>query len=135
MIVFVVVPKLPGAGPRGTMAQRANVIRQCTAHVIKMNAQAQPLGAGESPVPYTLVRVPEIEVDVILPRGRVSTFALNSTRPYFVKEDQPAITEQDAQPRFARYPNELHSRAKQQEVVLASQFTSADPGVPTITPR
>ncbi len=35
-LVFGVYPKLPGSGIRGTMAERAHIIRQCTVMVVKM---------------------------------------------------------------------------------------------------
>lgn len=39
MLVFGVLLKIPGAVFRGSYAQRANFVRQCTEMVIKMNAR------------------------------------------------------------------------------------------------
>ncbi len=103
-MVFGIVPKIPGAGHRGTVAERANIIRECTAILLRMPARktmrdstqasnsastaecetVRRLPTGSTvPVfcekvgwqPYTMVRVVENDVDVILLSGKISTLA------------------------------------------------------------
>ena len=69
--------------------------------------------------PYTLVRARDMEVDVTLPSGKVSTFLLNMVRPFLERavenntgphraEDEE---KEDKEP--VREPYQLRSRAKQ----------------------
>lgn len=104
VLVFGVHLKIPGAGPRGSMAERANVIRECTHLVIEHRAKRmirdsirnrnQPDLAAQERVrtcrpgsqvlvyrekggwtPYRLVRVVDNEVHVVLPSGKISSFS------------------------------------------------------------
>ncbi len=127
MLVFGILPKIPGAGHRGSMAERANVVRQCTNLVVQMNAKrilrdsmrprnvpsviesekVRTAPPGSKVIvyrekggwtPYTLVRVRENEVDVILPSGKVSTFSLNSVRVF----NNPTIEEETSEGQQSR---------------------------------
>jgi len=120
-LVFGIYPKIPGAGHRGTMAQRANIIRECTAEVTKMKARRllrdstrsrnspnaaaiekiRSLPAGQEVlvfrepggwIPYTLVRVVRNSVDVILPSGKISSFPINVVRPFHKRTTEDAAS-------------------------------------------
>lgn len=111
MLVFSVLPKLPGAGHRGAIAERANIIREFTRKDIQMNAKrvvrdsirsrnkisrkdieevkrtvpgSRVLVYREDKIllPYAFVRVRESEVHDILRSGTMSSFAINMVRPY-----------------------------------------------------
>lgn len=115
-LVFGVYPKIHGGGLRGTMLQRASIIRDCTNNVTKMKARrtlrdavmlrntasclemqkVSQLPPGHNVLVfrenegwkrYTMVRVRDHEVDVVLSSGRISTFGLNCVRPYYEKDD------------------------------------------------
>lgn len=102
---------------RGTMAQRAKIIRECREHVVKMrplrllngsikkhksasveeSEKVHHLPPG-SPVlvyresdgwsPCPLVRVEGNSADVILPSGKISIFALSSVRLYSIEPEK-----------------------------------------------
>lgn len=111
-LVFGVYPKIPGGGARGSMMQRANVIRACTEMITKLKARRVVKDAmkirhtpsaleiekvrrlppgnmvlvyreGHGWTEYTLVRVRGNEVDVVLPSGKVSTFPVTVVRPFY----------------------------------------------------
>jgi len=115
-LVFGVFPKIPGAGHRGDVAKRAHIIQQCTKLATAMKSRRMVKNAmrvrnvpsitemekvrnlppghevivyreGDGWSKYVLVRAHETSVDVILPSGKISTFALNVVRPYYTEED------------------------------------------------
>ncbi len=128
-LAFRVYPKIPGAGPRGTMAEQADIIRECAKMAIRQNARPtirESTRVRNSPsvseveqvrlVPpggdvrvyrgnngrkiYPLVRVHHNDVDVTLPSGKISTFPINMVRPYWT------ATQQDCQLTERKSPSE-----------------------------
>lgn len=116
MLVFGILRKLPGAVFRGSMAERANIIRECIERVVQLKAQqvlrdsirkhnvpsvaelekvrrTEPgskvlvFREKESWRKYTLVRLRQNDIGVISPSGRISTFPLNVIRPYMTDPD------------------------------------------------
>lgn len=126
-LVFGVFPKIPGARNRGSMAERANVIRECTQIVMQLNARhkvrdsmknrnspsiieierIRALEPGQKVLvhqekvgwtPFTLVRVAETTVDVILPSGKITTFGINKVRPFLSPDDKVQNAVLESQP-------------------------------------
>ena len=116
-LVFGVYPKILGAGPRGTMAKRSKIIRECINLVIKLLARrtirdstrekstasvsqmnkARNLPSGHELLVYrekhgwklyTLVRDNNNNVDVVLPSWKISTFSINVVRPLYAESDE-----------------------------------------------
>lgn len=111
-MVFGVYPKLPGSGPRGSMAERARIISECTKLAERMKArrvirdsmritkspnQEEILALRRLPpgsfvlvyrekkkmwMKYKLVSVSENNVTVVLPGGKHSTFGIHCARVY-----------------------------------------------------
>lgn len=121
-MVFGVHPKIPGAGHRETMAQRATVIRICTKKFIELRyrklvkgtlcVRSMPsmaeidklcsLNTGENVLVYrekngwqlnTLVRVRDNELDAILPKGHISTFPMSVVCLFLEKRENENSTE------------------------------------------
>ena len=114
-MVFGVHPKLPGGGNRGSYAQRAKIVSDCTKLVVKMRARRIVRDAGKrqnsvngidietirraapgSKVQvyrekigwkeYILAKVEGNNVNVILPSGLISSFSIHNVKPVIENE-------------------------------------------------
>lgn len=116
-LVFGVHPKLPGGGNRGSYAQRAKIVSECTKLAIKMKARriirdgakrqnslngvdietVRRLAPGSQVlvyrekkgwVKYTMAKIDGNNVNVVLPSGLISSFGIHNVRPFI--ENQTA---------------------------------------------
>jgi len=119
-MVFGVHPKLPGGGNRGTYAQRAKIVSDCTKLAKKMKARRIlrdgarlknsvssavietirriPPGSPilvhrekEGWMKYVLAKVDGNNVNVILPSGLISSFGIHNVRPFLSENVEEGV--------------------------------------------
>ena len=115
-LVFGVHPKIPGSGPRGTMAQRAHIVRECTKIAatakarnnliqssrlrniadIRRSDEIRKLQPGCTILvyrenfgwkTYELVRCIENYVEIVLRKGKIGRFPINNAKPFHLESN------------------------------------------------
>lgn len=151
-LVYGLYPKIPGAGPRGSMAERANIIRECTKLVLRMKAKrivneskkirnspsmneiekVRTLPPGSEVLvyreelgwkKYPFVRTIGNSVDVVLPSRKISTFPINMSKPFY-KPDENTSDTCDQTTQNIKFPSNLMIRSRLAKITSDGTKTS-----------